>query len=404
MPAAGFRSTGLPRRCSGKGWIPSSRRDRRRRGRRSRRTASPSIARRAGGVLRLRSKTSTGRGTLPSYSRAVGPARWLPVARSASTGCSGEGPARCRLHGSRNAGSRAGRPRSSRCPRLRPIGDVVEVQEPAFGRRIRPVAGVVQAYEADAARLEPGQTEKGDQVVVHRRLADDLVVRGQSLRADEPIVLDPVQIAGAEAADVILRPQRRTRAEEVVVVVLDHAADGKHVQPMVVGVEGGARERHRGRRVGRGVLRADPEDRHLRLRIEFADIAGEPAERCAKLRAVRKRRQQQPRRRRFAWFLRRGLRLFRRNLRRFVLRVRHVRAEAADGEERKAQAPAGSRFPGGSAIGVYGYLLVGHGSALSEARPDAPDFSVRQSLRPYQTIRGERPDLYSDRSGPSPSR
>ena len=164
-------------------------------------------------------------------------------------------------------------------------------------RRVGAVARVVLADEADAARLEACQAEKGDQIVVHRCLPDDLVVRGQHLRADEPVVLDPVQVAQPEGADVIFRLQGHTRPDEVVVVVPDQATDGDHVEPMLVGVERGSPEHHGGRRVGRGVLRADAEDRHLRLRIELADIAGERADRRAELRVVRERRQQQPGRR-----------------------------------------------------------------------------------------------------------
>ena len=194
---------------------------------------------------------------------------------------------------------------------FRPVDDVVEVEQPAPPRRVGAVARVVLADQADAAGLEASQAEEGDEIVVHRGLADDLVVRRERLRADEPVVLHPQQVAQREGADVIFRLQGHAGPDEVVVVVLDQAADGDRDQPMPVGVERGPPEHDGGRRVRRRVLRADAEDRHLRLGVELADVARERAERRAELGIVGERRQQQPRRRRFLRIGRRGLRLWR---------------------------------------------------------------------------------------------
>ena len=126
---------------------------------------------------------------------------------------------------------------------------------------------------------------------------------------------------------MIFRLQRHARADEVVVVVPDPAADGDHVEPMLVGVERGPAKDHGGRRVGRGVLGADAEDRHLRLRIELANVAGERSERRAELGVVREGGQQQPGRRSL--------------LRLLLLRVHRVGEEAAKAEQRDRRAAPG---------------------------------------------------------------
>ena len=147
-----------------------------------------------------------------------------------------------------------------------PVGDAVEIEDPALLRRVLEVAGVVVEDQADAARLEPGQSQKAEHVIVECRLSDDLVVRGQRLRADEPVVLHTVEVAPHERAEVIFGLQRNTRPEEVVVVVPDLAADGEPV----IRCWSAPNEVRANRACGGGVrgrvLRTGSEDGQLRLR------------------------------------------------------------------------------------------------------------------------------------------
>ena len=58
--------------------------------------------------------------------------------------------------------------------------------------------------QADPAGLETGQSEQGEQVIVKRGLSHDLIVGGQRLHTDKPVVFHSVQVAGQEAVYVVL--------------------------------------------------------------------------------------------------------------------------------------------------------------------------------------------------------
>ena len=117
----------------------------------------------------------------------------------------------------------------------------------------------------DAARFESCQAENAERILIERGLAHDLIVRDNDLPADEPITADAIEIAADHRANVVFRLQRHSRAEVVVIVVLDLAAHDEAVNPVMVFTKRRSRERRRPRGIGGGVLRRHSENRQLRL-------------------------------------------------------------------------------------------------------------------------------------------
>jgi hypothetical protein len=79
----------------------------------------------------------------------------------------------------------------------------------------------VVADQADPARLERLNAEDVEQLLVERGFTADREVLADRLRADEPVILDSVEVTADELAQLAVRWQRNSRSEVVVVVVLE---------------------------------------------------------------------------------------------------------------------------------------------------------------------------------------
>jgi hypothetical protein len=71
-------------------------------------------------------------------------------------------------------------------------GDGMEVEDAPLLRRVLEAGGIVVQDEAHPARLEAREAEQPDQVLIKGRLSNNLVVRGERLRTDKPVVLHAV--------------------------------------------------------------------------------------------------------------------------------------------------------------------------------------------------------------------
>jgi hypothetical protein len=119
-----------------------------------------------------------------------------------------------------------------------PVGDVVQVHDPAFGRAVGVVARIVHRCGSDATGPEPREPQAGQNLVVERTLSDKVVVRIEALQPDEPVALNAIEAAGCNGVQIVLGLERNPGSGKVVVIVLDLSSANEGNQPMVVGTEG----------------------------------------------------------------------------------------------------------------------------------------------------------------------
>ena len=119
-----------------------------------------------------------------------------------------------------------------------PIGQIVDIQEPACRGHVFVVARIVHQHGADPHRLEAAHAQCLKHEIVFSGRSQHLVIGGTPLGANEPVAYRTKQIPSREGLQVIVGLQRLAGSEIVVVVVFDQPERSNQHEAMVIGARG----------------------------------------------------------------------------------------------------------------------------------------------------------------------